>query len=82
DADTDKQQAYDNAVSQAEAITDPTNGTNATQSQVEAAIAKVKAAQQDLNGNRKVEEAKAAAKQALSTYANLNHAQVNTATQH
>ena len=82
DADTDKQQAYDNAVTQAEAITDPTNGTNATQSQVEAAIAKVKAAQQDLNGNRKVEEAKATAKQALSTYANLNHAQVNTATQH
>ena len=82
DADTDKQQAYDNAVSQAEAITDPSNGTNATQSQVEAAIAKVNDAKQDLNGNLKVEEAKAAAKQALNTYANLNHAQVNTATQH
>ncbi|WP_431523207.1 DUF1542 domain-containing protein [Staphylococcus warneri] len=82
DADTDKQQAYDNAVSQAEAITNPTSGTNATQSQVEAAIAKVNDAKQDLNGNRKVEEAKAAAKQALNTYANLNHAQVNTATQH
>lgn len=82
DADTDKQQVYDNAVSQAEAITNPTSGTNATQSQVEAAIAKVNDAKQDLNGNRKVEEAKAAAKQALNTYANLNHAQVNTATQH
>lgn len=49
DADTDKQQAYDNAVSQAEAITNPTSGTNATQSQVEAAIAKVNDAKQDLN---------------------------------
>ncbi|WP_415918579.1 DUF1542 domain-containing protein [Staphylococcus warneri] len=75
DADVDKQQAYDNALSQANAITNKDKGSNANKSQVEAALQAVTEAKRQLNGDNKVAKAKAAAKQALNTYANLNDAQ-------
>lgn len=79
DADQPKQQAYDTAVSQVEAITNP-NGSNANETQVQAALNQLNQAKHDLNGDNKVAQAKEAAKRALASYSNLNNAQSTSAT--
>lgn len=75
DADPEKQTAYNNAVTAAENIINQANGTNANQSQVEAALSTVTTTKQALNGDRKVTDAKNNANQTLSTLDNLNNAQ-------
>ncbi len=52
DADQPKQQAYDTAVTQAEAITNA-NGSNANETQVQAALNQLNQAKNDLNGDKK-----------------------------
>ncbi|WP_180372055.1 GA module-containing protein, partial [Staphylococcus argenteus] len=79
DADQPKQQAYDTAVSQAEAITNA-NGSNADEAHVQAALNQLNQAKNDLNGDNKVAKAKEAAKRALASYSNLNNAQSTAAT--
>ncbi|HDX7670902.1 TPA: GA module-containing protein, partial [Staphylococcus aureus] len=79
DADRPKQQAYDTAVTQAEAITNA-NGSNANETQVQAALNQLNQAKNDLNGDNKVAQAKEAAKRALASYNNLNNAQSIAAT--
>ncbi|HDD6776176.1 TPA: hyperosmolarity resistance protein Ebh, partial [Staphylococcus aureus] len=79
DADQPKQQAYDTAVTQAEAITNA-NGSNANETQVQAALNQLNQAKNDLNGDNKVAQAKEAAKRALASYSNLNNAQSTAAT--
>ncbi|HDA1430409.1 TPA: hyperosmolarity resistance protein Ebh, partial [Staphylococcus aureus] len=80
DADPEKQTAYNNAVTAAENIINQANGTNANQSQVEAALSTVTTTKQALNGNRKVTDAKNNANQTLSTLDNLNNAQKGAVT--
>ncbi len=63
DADQPKQQAYDTAVTQAEAITNA-NGSNANETQVQAALNQLNQAKNDLNGDNKVAQAKETAKRA------------------
>ena len=75
DADQPKQSAYDHAINDAQLITDPTTGSNSTQAEVEAALSAINTAKQDLNGNRKVEDAKNNANQALNNLNHLNNAQ-------
>ncbi|MBE2142721.1 GA module-containing protein, partial [Staphylococcus argenteus] len=72
-------QAYDTAVSQAEAITNA-NGSNADEAHVQAALNQLNQAKNDLNGDNKVAKAKEAAKRALASYSNLNNAQSTAAT--
>lgn len=79
DADQPKQQAYDTAVTQAEGITNA-NGSNANETQVQAALNQLNQAKNDLNGDNKVAQAKEAAKRALASYSNLNNAQSTAAT--
>ncbi|CUD16414.1 cell wall associated fibronectin-binding protein [Staphylococcus aureus] len=79
DADQPKQQAYDTAVTQAEAITNA-NGSNANETQVQAALNQLNQAKNDLNGDNKVAQAKESAKRALASYSNLNNAQSTAAT--
>ncbi|HCV7924459.1 TPA: hyperosmolarity resistance protein Ebh [Staphylococcus aureus] len=79
DADRPKQQAYDTAVTQAEAITNA-NGSNANETQVQAALNQLNQAKNDLNGDNKVAQAKESAKRALASYSNLNNAQSTAAT--
>ncbi|HDE6158823.1 TPA: GA module-containing protein, partial [Staphylococcus aureus] len=79
DADQPKQQAYDTAVTQAEGITNA-NGSNANETQVQAALNQLNQAKNDLNGDNKVAQAKEAAKHALASYSNLNNAQSTAAT--
>ncbi|MEJ7552973.1 hypothetical protein WL503_11250, partial [Staphylococcus hominis] len=52
-----------------------TTGSNSTQAEVEAALSAINTAKQDLNGNRKVEDAKNNANQALNNLNHLNNAQ-------
>lgn len=80
DADPEKQTAYNNAVTAAENIINQANGTNANQSQVEAALSTVTTTKQALNGDRKVTDAKNNANQTLSTLDNLNNAQKGAVT--
>ncbi|HDK7683561.1 TPA: hyperosmolarity resistance protein Ebh [Staphylococcus aureus] len=80
DADPEKQTAYNNAVTAAENIINQANGTNANQSQVEAALSTVTITKQALNGDRKVTDAKNNANQRLSTLDNLNNAQKGAVT--
>ncbi|HDE9594308.1 TPA: hyperosmolarity resistance protein Ebh [Staphylococcus aureus] len=80
DANNDKQTAYNNAVTAAENIINQANGTNANQSQVEAALSTVTTTKQALNGDRKVTDAKNNANQTLSTLDNLNNAQKGAVT--
>lgn len=80
DADPEKQTAYNNAVTAAENIINQANGTNANQSQVEAALSTVITTKQALNGDRKVTDAKNNANQTLSTLDNLNNAQKGAVT--
>ena len=80
DADREKQTAYNNAVTAAENIINQANGTNANQSQVEAALSTVTTTKQALNGDRKVTDAKNNANQTLSTLDNLNNAQKGAVT--
>ncbi|WP_422936779.1 DUF1542 domain-containing protein [Staphylococcus warneri] len=75
DADQPKQSAYDHAINDAQLITDPTTGSNSTQAEVEVALSAINTAKQDLNGNRKVEDAKNNANQALNNLNHLNNAQ-------
>ncbi|HDA2274085.1 TPA: hyperosmolarity resistance protein Ebh, partial [Staphylococcus aureus] len=79
DADQPKQQAYDTAVTQVEAITNA-NGSNANETQVQAALNQLNQAKNDLNGDNKVAQAKETAKRALASYSNLNNAQSTAAT--
>lgn len=79
DADQPKQQAYDTAVTQAEGITNA-NGSNANETQVQAALNQLNQAKNDLNGDNKVAQAKESAKRALASYSNLNNAQSTAAT--
>ncbi|MFH7202714.1 DUF1542 domain-containing protein, partial [Staphylococcus aureus] len=80
DADPEKQTAYNNAVTAAENIINQANGTNANQSQVEAALSTVTTTKQALNGDRKETDAKNNANQTLSTLDNLNNAQKGAVT--
>ncbi len=80
DADPEKQTAYNNAVTAAENIINQANGTNANQSQVEAALSTVTTTKKALNGDRKVTDAKNNANQTLSTLDNLNNAQKGAVT--
>ncbi len=61
-------------------IINQANGTNANQSQVEAALSTVTTTKQALNGDRKVTDAKNNANQTLSTLDNLNNAQKGAVT--
>ncbi|SHC44932.1 cell wall associated fibronectin-binding protein [Staphylococcus aureus] len=79
DADQPKQQAYDTAVTQAEGITNA-NGSNANETQVQAALNQLNQAKNDLNGDNKVAQAKESAKRALASYSNLINAQSTAAT--
>ncbi|MFH6264628.1 hyperosmolarity resistance protein Ebh [Staphylococcus aureus] len=79
DADQPKQQAYDTAVTQAEGITNA-NGSNANETQVQAALNQLNQAKNNLNGDNKVAQAKEAAKRVLASYSNLNNAQSTAAT--
>ncbi|WP_435056198.1 hyperosmolarity resistance protein Ebh [Staphylococcus pasteuri] len=81
EADPTNQQAYTNAVTQANAILSKDQGTNADITQVQAALNQVTTAKNALNGEEKVAQAKEAAKQALATYNHLNTAQTNAATE-
>ncbi|HEI9068162.1 TPA: hyperosmolarity resistance protein Ebh [Staphylococcus aureus] len=80
DATPSKKTAYNNAVTAAENIINQANGTNANQSQVEAALSTVTTTKQALNGDRKVTDAKNNANQTLSTLDNLNNAQKGAVT--
>ncbi|MBE2142418.1 GA module-containing protein, partial [Staphylococcus argenteus] len=80
DADPEKQTAYNNAVTAAVNIINQANGTNANQSQVEAALSTVSTTKQALNGDRKVADAKNNANHTLSTLDNLNNAQKGAVT--
>ncbi|WP_424842390.1 hyperosmolarity resistance protein Ebh [Staphylococcus pasteuri] len=75
DAEPSKQQDYNNAITSAESITNPTTGSNANQAQVETALSAINTAKQALNGTQKVNEAKNNASQELNGLDNLNNAQ-------
>ncbi len=75
DADRDKQNAYNTAVTSAENIISKANGGNATQTEVEQAIQQVNAAKQALNGNANVQHAKDEATALINSSNDLNQAQ-------
>ena len=73
-ADEEAQKAYDAAVEAAKAIV-AKEGTNADSVAVQAALEEVKAAQDTLNGDKKLENAKQEAQDAIDKLNNLNEAQ-------
>ena len=77
-ADEEAQKAYDAAVEAANAIV-AKEGTNADSAAVQAALEKVKTAKDALNGDKKLEDAKQAAKDAIDKLNNLNKAQKEAA---
>ncbi|HEB2261957.1 TPA: hyperosmolarity resistance protein Ebh [Staphylococcus aureus] len=75
DADPEKQTAYNNAVTAAENIINQANGTNANQSQVEAAMNQVNTTKAALNGTQNLEKAKQHANTAIDGLSHLTNAQ-------
>ncbi len=75
DADPEKQTAYNNAVTAAENIINQANGTNANQSQVEAAMNQVNTTKAALNGSQNLEKAKQHANTAIDGLSHLTNAQ-------
>ncbi|MBE5067880.1 GA module-containing protein, partial [Ligilactobacillus salivarius] len=73
-ADEEAQKAYDAVVEAANAIV-AKEGTNADSAAVKAALKEVKAAQDALNGDKKLENDKQAAQDAIDKLNNLNEAQ-------
>ena len=75
DADTDKQTAYDNAVTKAEELLKQTTNPTMDPNTIQQALTKVNDTNQALNGNQKLADAKQAAKTNLGTLDHLNDAQ-------
>ena len=75
DADPAKQEAYNNAINNAEHILSKTNGNNATQTEVAEAIQAVNKAKEALNGNANVQNAKIQATDTINNSNDLNSAQ-------
>ena len=75
DADPAKQEAYNNAINNAEHILSKTNGNNATQTEVAEAIQAVNKAKEALNGNANVQNAKIQATDTINNSNDLNNAQ-------
>lgn len=75
DADTDKQIAYDNAVTKAEELLKQTTNPTMDPNTIQQALTKVNDTNQALNGNQKLADAKQAAKTNLGTLDHLNDAQ-------
>ncbi len=75
DADTDKQTAYDNAVTKAEELLKQTTNPTMDPNTIQQALTKVNDTNQALNGNQKLADAKQAAKTTLGTLDYLNDAQ-------
>lgn len=80
DADTNKQQEYDNAITAAKAILNKQHGPNTAQNDVEAALRRVNTAKNALNGDAKLIAAQNAAKQHLGTLTHITTAQRNDLT--
>lgn len=80
DADTNKQQEYDNAITAAKAILNKSTGPNTAQNAVEAALQRVNTAKNALNGDAKLIAAQNAAKQHLGTLTHITIAQRNDLT--
>ncbi|HCU0803165.1 TPA: hyperosmolarity resistance protein Ebh [Staphylococcus aureus] len=80
DADTNKQQEYDNAITAAKAILNKPTGPNTAQNAVEAALQRVNTAKNALNGDAKLIAAQNAAKQHLGTLTHITTAQRNDLT--
>ncbi len=80
DADTNKQQEYDNAITAAKAILNKSTGPNTAQNAVEAALQRVNTAKNALNGDAKLIAAQNAAKQHLGTLTHITTAQRNDLT--
>lgn len=75
DADTDKQTAYDNAVTKAEELLKQTTNPTMDPNTIQQALTKVNDTNQALNGNQKLADAKQVAKTNLGTLDHLNDAQ-------
>lgn len=80
DADTNKQQEYDNAITAAKAILNKSTGPNTAQNAVEAALQRVNTAKNALNGDAKLIAAQNAAKQHLGNLTHITTAQRNDLT--
>ncbi len=68
DADTNKQQEYDNAIIAAKAILNKSTGPNTAQNAVEAALQRVNTAKDALNGDAKLIAAQNAAKTTFRSF--------------
>ncbi|HGZ9749880.1 TPA: hypothetical protein ACOGHK_003015, partial [Staphylococcus aureus] len=77
DAEPNKKSAYDQAVNAAKAILTKASGQNVDKAAVEQALQNVNSTKTALNGDAKLNEAKAAAKQTLGTLTHINNAQRN-----
>ncbi|HDB3493447.1 TPA: hyperosmolarity resistance protein Ebh [Staphylococcus aureus] len=75
DADTDKQTAYDNAVTKVEELLKQTTNPTMDPNTIQQALTKVNDTNQALNGNQKLADAKQDAKTTLGTLDHLNDAQ-------
>lgn len=75
DAEPSKKSAYDQAVNAAKAILTKASGQNVDKAAVEQALQNVNSTKTALNGDAKLNEAKAAAKQTLGTLTHINNAQ-------
>lgn len=78
EASTDKQDAFNLALTNASHITDTQTGPNATQTEVENAITSLQQAMNDLDGNARVTNAKAQAIQDIDRQPHLNDEQKST----
>ncbi|WP_337234407.1 hypothetical protein, partial [Staphylococcus epidermidis] len=72
DAEPSKKSAYDQAVNAAKAILTKASGQNVDKAAVEQALQNVNSTKTALNGDAKLNEAKAAAKQTLGTLTHIN----------
>lgn len=75
DAEPSKKSAYDQAVNAAKAILTKASGQNVDKAAVEQALQNVNSTKTALNGDAKLNEAKAAAKQTLGILTHINNAQ-------
>ena len=75
DAEQSKKTAYDQAVAAAKAILNKQTGSNSDKAAVDRALQQVTSTKDALNGDAKLSEAKAAAKQNLGTLNHITNAQ-------
>lgn len=75
DAEQSKKTAYDQAVAAAKAILNKQTGSNSDKAAVDRALQQVTSTKEALNGDAKLAEAKAAAKQNLGTLNHITNAQ-------